>query len=123
MTSAKTTIKEKLCQFIKQYMDSQYCLELLRFLEGYPHVRFSELAIVHALNSNPGKLYTKRALRQLVDKGLVRISIDNNIRFYSLTEDKSLRSLATDLARLDWHQWQLVLRQTLAAPVERGLYV
>ncbi len=113
MTMAKIIIEERLGQFIKQYVDDNYCLELLRFFGWYPHARFNELAVIHALNSNHGKLYTKRALRQLIDKGVVRISIDNNIPLYSLTEDESLCSLASDLAKLDWRQWQLVLRQTL----------
>ena len=113
MTTAEITIAEELCQFIGQYADGYHCLELLRFFGGYPRAKFSELAVVHALNSDHGGSYIKRALRQLVDRGVVRISIDNNISLYSLTEDDSLRSLASDLAKLDWRQWQLVLRQTL----------
>ncbi len=112
MTVAEISMAEKLCQFTKQYADDQCCLELLRFFGGYPHARFSELAVVHALNSNHGKLYTTRALRQLVDKGVVRISIENTVPLYSLTEDESLLSLSSDLAKLDWRQWQLVFRQT-----------
>jgi len=118
MTMAKITIEDRLGQFIKQYVDDHYCLELLRFFGWYPHAQFNELAVIHALNSNRGKLYTKGALRQLVDKGVVRISIDNNISLYSLTEDESLCSLASDLAKLDWRQWQLVLRQTLLTTAE-----
>ena len=112
MTAFEIKIAEELCQSVKQYADDHYCLELLRFFGWHPHARFNELAVVHALNSNGGKLHTKRALKQLVDKGVVRISIDNNIPLYSLTEDESLCSLASDLAKLDWRQWQLVLRQT-----------
>lgn len=104
--------QEKLCQFIKEYADDHYCLELLRFFGGYPHARFSELAVVHALNSNPGKLHTKRALRRLADKGVVKTYIENNVPLYSLTDDESLFSLALDLAKLDWRQLQLLLRQT-----------
>ncbi len=112
MTVAEITIAEKLCQFIEEHADDHYCLELLRFFGWYPHARFSELAVVHALNSNPGKLYTKRALRRLADEGVVKIYTENNVFLFSLTEDETLHSLALDLARLDWHQWQLVLRQT-----------
>lgn len=119
MTISRITIAEELCQFVNRYVDDHYCLELLRFFGGYPHARFSELAVVHALNSNRGKLHTKKALKQLVDKGVVRISIDNNIPLYSLTENESLRSLASDLAKLDWRQWQLVLRQTIQAAANR----
>jgi hypothetical protein len=120
MTAVEIAIAEKPCQFIKQNVDDHYCLELLRFFGWYPHARFNELAVIHALNSNHGNLYTKRALRQLVDKGVVRISIDNNISLYSLTEDESLRSLALDLAKLDWHQWQVVLRQAHPSSGQAG---
>ena len=113
MTTAEITIAEELCQFIKQYADGYYCLELLRFFGGYPHARFSELAVVHALNSDHVELYIKKALRQLVDKGVIRVSFNNNIPLYSMTEDTSLCSLASNLAKLDWSRWQSMLRQTL----------
>jgi len=116
MTVAEITIAEKLGRFIKA--DDQYCLELLRFFGGYPRTRFNRLAVIHALNVNGGRLYIERALRQLVDKGMIRISMDNNVPIYSLTEDEPLRSLAAELAKLDWPQWQLLLRQTFSTPVE-----
>jgi len=119
MTISRITIAEELCQFVKQYVDDRYCLELLRFFGRYPHAQFSELAVLRALNLDHGKLYTKRVLRQLVDKGMVGISINNNIPLYSLTEDESLGSLASDLAKLDWHQCQLVFRQSIQAPGNR----
>lgn len=113
MTTAEAIIAEEPGQFIKQYADGYHCLELLRFFGRYPYTQFSELAVVHALDSNGGKLYIKKALGQLVDKGMVRMSVDNNISLYSLTEDESFRSLASKLAKLDWCQWRLALRQTL----------
>ena len=111
MTVPQITIAEKLYQFIKEYADDRCCLELLRFFGGYPHARFSRLAVIHALDVNGGRLYTGRALRHLTDKGVVKTYIENNVCFYSLTEDESLRSLASDLGKLDWRQWQLVVRQ------------
>ncbi len=118
MATAEITIAEELCQFIKQYVDGYYCLELLRFFGGYPQAKFSELAVVHGLNSERGTSYIKRAIRHLVDKGVVRMSVNNNIPLYSMTEDESLRSLASNLAKLDWGQWQLMLRQILPIPAK-----
>jgi len=112
MTVAQITLVEKLCHFLNPYMDDSYCLQLLRFFGAYPYTRFSEPVIVHTMNPNNGKPHTRRALRQLVDKGVVRMSTDNDILLYSLTEDESLRNLASELAELDWSQWQLVFRQT-----------
>lgn len=117
MIVAETTLQEKLCQFIKQYADDQCCLlELLQFFGRYPHTRFSALAIIHALNGR--RLYTERALRHLVDKGVVKRCNENKVFLYSLTEDESLRSLALDLAKLDWWQWQLLLKQIYPASAE-----
>ncbi|MBM2825882.1 MAG: hypothetical protein HW402_1546 [Dehalococcoidales bacterium] len=116
MAVDKIAMADKLGQLIRRYVDDHYSLELLRFFGGYPHARFSELAVVHALNSNHGTMYIRGALRQLVDKGVVKISTDNNVSLYALTEDESLCNLASDLAKLDWHQWQLVFRQTYPIP-------
>jgi hypothetical protein len=116
VTTAEITIAEELCQFIKQYVDDYHCLELFRFFGAYPNARFNELAVVHALNSEWGTSYVKRAIGYLVDKGVVKVSVCNDTPLYSMTEDESLRSLALNLAKLDWSQWQLMLRQTLAVP-------
>jgi len=116
MNVSEIAIAEKLYQFTKEYADGHYCLELLRFFGGYPRARFSELAVVHALDVNCGRLYTERVLRYLIDKGVVKTYIENNVRLYSLTEDESLRSLASALAKLDWHQWQLMVRQIYPIP-------
>ena len=118
MTVSEIAIAEKLSQFIKEYADSHYCLELLRFFGGYPHARFSRLAVVHALGGNDRRLYIEKVLRYLIDKGVVKTYIENNVRLYLLTEDESLRSLALDLAKLDWRQWELVVRQICPVPTE-----
>ncbi len=112
MTLAQTTLAEKLCHFVRQYIDDFYCLQLLRFFGRYPYTRFSEPVVAQALNSHNKKPHTKRALSQLIDKGVVRVSTNNDVPLYSLTEDESLRSLVSELARLDWSQWQLMVRQT-----------
>jgi len=118
MTVPEIAIAEKLYQFIKEYADDHYCLELLRFFGGYPRARFSGLAVVHALDMNGRRLYIERVLRHLIDKGVVKTCIENNVRLYSLTDDESLRSLVSDLAKLDWRQWQLVVRQIYPVPTE-----
>ena len=111
MTGSEIAIAEKLYEFIKEYTNSHYCLEILRFFGRWPRARFSELAVVNALDVNGGRLCIARVLRHLIDKGVVKTYIENNVRLYSLTEDKSIRNLASDLANLDWRQWQLVVRQ------------
>jgi hypothetical protein len=111
VTIAEIASGEKLYQFIREYTDSRYCLEILRFFGGYPRARFSELAVIHASDVNGGRFHIERDLRHLTDKGVVKTYIENNVRLYLLTEDEALRSLASELARLDWRQWQVVVRQ------------
>jgi hypothetical protein len=111
MTLSQIHIAANLYQFIKEYADDHYCLELLRFLGRYPNARFSRLALAHALDVNGGRLYIGRALRHLIAKGVVKTYIKNNVGLYSLTRDESLRSLALDLGKLDWCQWQFALRR------------
>jgi hypothetical protein len=111
MTISEIAIAEKLNQFIRECADGQYCLELLRFLGEHPRARFSRLALAHPLDGNNGRLKIEIVLNHLIDKGMVKTYIENNVRLYSLTEEGSLRSLALDLAKLDWPQWQFVVRQ------------
>ncbi len=110
MAVSEVAIEEKLCQFIKEYADGQYCLlELLRFWGRHPNTRFSQLAIVHALDSR--RLYVETALKHLINEGIIKTYIENGDFRYSLTEDEELRNLVLDLARLNWCQWQLMLGQ------------
>lgn len=107
------SVEERLRQFVKEY-DGDHCsLELLLFLGRHPHARFSQLAIVHALNS--WRLDVERALRHLKDKGLITTHAENGTAFYSLTENESLRNPVLDLLKIDWYQWQPVLRQVYPA--------
>jgi len=110
MTFSKIAVEEKLCQFVKDYVDDYYCLELFRFFGAHPRTHFNRLAIIHALSVNGGKLYIERALGRLIDKGMIKAYNDSNISLYSLTEDEPLHSLILGLSKLDWHQWQWVLR-------------
>ena len=112
MTVSDIAILEKLHQFIKEYADSYCCLELLRFFGRHPRARFSRLAVVNALNVNGRRPNIEKALKHLIDKGVLKIYIENNICLYSLTEDESLSSLASYLAKLDWHQWQRIVHDS-----------
>jgi len=112
MTITQITEKEYLYQLIKEYSDNPYCLELIQFFGWHPNARFSGLAILHALSVSGERRYVEKALRQLIDKGLVKTYSENNIAFYCLTDDNALRQAALDIARLDWSQWQVMLRQS-----------
>ena len=116
MTASEIAIAEKLRQFIRECTGGQYCLRLLRFLGEYPYARFSRLALAHLLDASSGRLNIEIVLGYLMDKGMVRTYIENNVHLYSLTEDGSLNSLAFDMAKLSCREWQVVVRQIYPAP-------
>ncbi len=100
----------KLFKFIKDYGDDQVCLlELLLFMGRHPATRFSRLAIEQALKSR--KVYVEKALTYLVNKGVISRHNDRSVPVYSLSEDEPLRQSVSAIARLDWWQWQSLLRQ------------
>ncbi len=57
-------------------------------------------------------VFVERGLRYLVESGIVTVETDNNkIQLYSLTSNEPMRNAVFELVRLDWCQWQSVLRQ------------
>ncbi len=102
-------ISEELRYFIKEHADDHYTQQLILFFTDHPQARFSELAIIHALSQNGGRGYIQKALKHLVEKGILKMSTDSNVVFYSLTEN--MRSLVLELTRLDIHQRRLLLRK------------
>ncbi len=103
-------VEEKLCRFVKEYCNSRCSLQLLLFLGRHPHARFSQLAIVHALDARRADV--ERTLRHLLDDGLVMVwNAEIGHPFYSLTDDEMLCSQVLELVSLDWWQCQLMFDQ------------
>ena len=110
MFASVVAIEDQLARCVQNYADDRCnLLELLRFLGKHPYTRFSRAAVVLALK-NQGVL-VERGLKYLVDKGIVTVQNENKIELYSLTCDEPVRNWALELVRLDWCQWQSVLRQ------------
>jgi len=110
MATTPVAAGETLCRLIKEYRNNPYCLELIQFFGWHPQTSFSGLAVRHALTVNGESRYIERALCHLVDKGVVRTYSENNVSLYCLTEDPCWRQVALDIARLEWSQWQSMLR-------------
>jgi len=104
--------RETTSQYIKEFADNPYCLELIQFFGWHPGARYSLLAILHALSVNGEKLGIEQALQRLVDKGIVRTYIENNTPLYYLTDAEPLQKAALEMTGMDWHRWQGMLRQT-----------
>jgi hypothetical protein len=71
-----------LIQPFSEYDSDPCCKEVLEFLGRHPRTRFSELTIVHTLNSN--RLYVERALAYLTAKGVIKSYLENDVPLYSL---------------------------------------
>ncbi len=98
MTIAKVSAPEKTRDFVWKFADDSYCLNLLHFFGGHPYARFNRLAILHAQSMDGGKSFLEKALRGLIDQGVVRECVENGFALYSLTEDEMLRRQVMELA-------------------------
>jgi hypothetical protein len=110
MFTSVAAVENELSKCISNYSDDRYSLlELLRFLGKHPYTRFSKAAIVLALK-NQG-VFVERGLKFLVENGIVAQEFENKIRLYSLTSNGNAHSWATELVKLDWCQWQSLIKQ------------
>ncbi len=115
MLTSEAIMDAKLAQLVNDYQDDRHGLmQILRFLAKHPHTRFSRLAMSRVLNDR--RVFTERALRYLIEKEVVKAHGESGIRLFSLTPEEPLRSSALDLGRLDWSQWNLLLRQFALEP-------
>jgi hypothetical protein len=83
--STQIATEGKPIQSASDYTSDPCCQEVLAFLKRHPHTHFSQLAIVHTLNSH--RLSTERALSQLTASGAIIQYRRNNVLFYSLSAE------------------------------------
>jgi len=106
-------IEEKLNQFIKEFSEDLYSLELLLFFSRHPHARFNCTSVLHALTTK--KFDINAALQVLKDKKIVVTYFENGITLYALTKEEPAHSLASELVNIDQRQWQTVIEHILDA--------
>ena len=117
--AGRISISEELFHFIGEHLNNQYTQQLILFFAVHPHARFSELAIIHALNQNGGRNSLQKALSELVDKGVITKYNKNNVLLYSLPDNTSLQNLVLEFAGLDVRRQQLALEQSRSNSVTR----
>jgi hypothetical protein len=115
----KLNISDKLASFIQEHMASYSSRQLILFFATHPRASFSEAAVTHAINQNGGKGTLQKALAELVDKNVITTYNKNEVRFYSLPDNKSLQNILTEFAGLDVSQQNLALKQSRIEPVEK----
>jgi hypothetical protein len=106
-------IEEKLYDFIKEFSDDLYSLELLLFFSRHPNARFNRTVILHVLTTK--QFDSGIALKHLIDKKMVVTYTENGITLYALTKNEPLHSLAAELINIDQRQWQIILEKILDA--------
>lgn len=116
--TAEMTIPGKLFRFVKEHTNNYYSLHIILLFANHPFTRFNELAIIHAIHRDGSRLHIQKALRELVDKGILTTRIDSNVHLYSLPEN--MRSVVLELAKLDLLQQQQLLGQTSQNSTGKG---
>jgi hypothetical protein len=106
----ETRLQPNPVELLKKIVSNQCCLSLLRFFVLHPNGRFSELAIVHALDDVGRKPDVECALKQLVNEGILNTSTDNTVHYYLLTHEETVRQILLNMAKFDWRQWQVALK-------------
>ena len=112
MTTVGTAMADRLRDLTENTNEKHNILELLRFFGRRPGTRFNRQAIIRTSNST---IKTGRALNYLIDKGAVKVCTDNNTLTYTLTDEGGIHNLAKDLAKLDWSQFNVTLKQILVS--------
>lgn len=120
--TAETGMSAELHLFIRDNVEDYYSFQLLLFFARHPYARFNELAIIHAFNEDRGRPHIKKALKELVGKGIVKMCAETNVRLYSLSDDDLCHRSVLNLAKLDVHKGQLLLRQARNFPVGSDIY-
>lgn len=103
------TTEESLYRFLHEHGDNRVKRELLLFWGMHPNARFDRRTICYVLDCS--KLDMERALRTMVEEGLLDKRISNGVTLYSLTPDEKKRRPILELAGFSWDQWQLMLRR------------
>ena len=111
MTTA--VIKEKegngIRDLIKSMIRSHSSLGVVRFFATHPKGKFSQLAIVHAMDETDSHREIKSALAELAAAGVLKMITEHRICFYRLTTEEPVRGIVMRTAEMDWRRWQLIL--------------
>ena len=86
-----------LCRFIEEQKNDYCAWQLILFFAEHPYVRFNRLAVLHALNQENGRRYIQKALDELIEQGIIKVTTEGNLPLYSLAED--MRRLVLKLTR------------------------
>jgi hypothetical protein len=96
-------------QLMKKLVSNRCCLGLLRFFAAHPNGRFSNLAVIHAMDEDDIRPVIENAIEQMIEEGIIRVTEEKEMVYYMLTKDEAMRKLVINMALFDWRDWQMVL--------------
>jgi hypothetical protein len=103
---AVTDTEKSLEGFLQEHGNNRVRMELLLFWALHPNARFDRRAIGYALDCS--KSDTEKGLKAMAEEGLLDENSCNGVTLYSLTTNIERRQPVLELAKLSWHQWQLM---------------
>lgn len=113
MTISEVAPEKNQSQSVSEYTKDPYCLEILMFLGKHPRTQFSQMTIFRSLGIR--RFYIEEAIKQLINRGVVTKSVENDVTFYSLAMSEPLYGLVSDMVKLEWCQWQSLLRHSYSS--------
>jgi len=99
MAMSNVSMEEQLLQFLKEHRGDLLKMEVLAFWGRHPNARFEKSAIADALDCK--KLDIDRALKDMVEMGVLDMYMYNDTPFYSLTLNEERRRTVLELASID----------------------
>ena len=96
-TETEVPVSEVLNRFLEEQRNDYCAWQLILFFAEHPYIRFNRLAVIHALNHENGRRYVQKALDELIEQGIIKVTTEGNLPLYSLAED--VRRLVIKLTR------------------------
>ena len=118
--SHSENIEERLCKFLENYAGDRMGTKLLAFWGRHPDTGFTKSAICWALDCKKHDI--NRALKDMVEAGLIDMYECNSVLLYSLTANEERRRLVLELTSLGWNWWRIALGRVWAHKEQRRSY-
>src|SRR3989338_5464728 len=96
-TETEVPVSEVLNRLLEEQRNDYCAWQLILFFAEHPYIRFNRLAVIHALNHENGRRYVQKALDELIEQGIIKMTTHSHLPLYSLAED--MRRIVIKLTR------------------------
>jgi hypothetical protein len=102
-------IEENVVRLIKELECDECSLEIVLFLWRHPGEKFNGKQLAEGI-SLP-LLDVIRAVGFLINREMVSVTRKNNLLYYALTKDRSVRAMVMALSNIGKIEWQVLMEQ------------